>query len=158
MLTSPSWAPKRKIFKPWPCCASASTSRLKPPAWKRNERIRAEETAKLQAQAAIEAAAKTEAPSEQPEPVVELKATETVSLQSQAAHENEAANGGDTLALGQINALLAPLKIDAAGLEQLSFHPSKTVSTARRYAAHQLPAMVQAMVTTYRAFSPLHKP
>lgn len=80
------------------------------------ERIRAEEAAKLQAQAAIEAAAKTEAPSEQPEPVVELKATETVSLQSQAAHENEAANGGDTLTLGQINALLAPVKVDAAGL------------------------------------------
>lgn len=111
------------------------------------ERIRAEEAAKLQAQAAIEAAAKTEATSTQPETVTEAKATETVIQQAQAAHENESANGDDTLTLGQINALLAPLKIDAAGLEQLGFHPSKTVKAAKHYAAHQLPAMVQAMVT-----------
>lgn len=111
------------------------------------ERIRAEEAAKLQAQAAIETAAKTEAPSASPEPVSESKAPETVIQQAQAAHENESANGDDTLTLGQINALLAPLKIDAAGLEQLGFHPSKTVKAAKHYAAHQLPAMVQAMVT-----------
>ena len=53
----------------------------------------------------------------------------------------------DTMTLGQINALLAPLKIDAAGLEQLGFMPTKTVKAAKHYAAHQLPAMVQAMLT-----------
>ena len=111
------------------------------------ERIRAEEAAKLQAQAAIEAAAKTEAPSASPEPVSESKAPEAVTQKVQSAHENESAHDGDTLTLGQINALLAPLKIDAAGLEQLGFHPSKTVKAAKHYAAHQLPAMVQAMVT-----------
>ena len=111
------------------------------------ERIRAEEAAKLQAQAAIEAAAKTEAPSASPEPVAEAKATETVIQQAQAAHVNESAHDGDTLTLGQINALIAPLKVDAAGLEQLGFMPSKTVKAAKHYAAHQLPAMVQAMVT-----------
>ena len=111
------------------------------------ERIRAEEAAKLQAQAAIEAAAKTEAQSAQPETVTEAKASETVIQQAQAAHVNETANGGDTMTLGQINALLAPLKVDAAGLEQLGFTPSKTVKAAKHYAAHQLPAMVQAMVT-----------
>ena len=111
------------------------------------ERIRAEEAAKLQAQAAIEAAAKTEAPSAQPEPVAEAKAPETVIQQAQAAHENESANDGDTLTLGQINALLAPLKIDAPGLEQLGFHPSKTVKAAKHYPANAIPAMVQAMVT-----------
>ena len=111
------------------------------------ERIRAEEAAKLQAQAAIEAAAKTEAPSASPEPVAEAKATETVIQQAQAAHVNEPSHDGDTLTLGQINSLIAPLKIDAAGLEQLGFMPSKTVKAAKHYQASSIPAMVQAMLT-----------
>lgn len=111
------------------------------------ERIRAEEAAKLQAQAAIEAAAKTEAPSASPEPVAEAKATETVIQQAQAAHVNEPSHDGDTLTLGQINALIAPLKVDAAGLEQLGFMPSKTVKAAKHYQASSIPAMVQAMLT-----------
>ena len=69
------------------------------------ERIRAEEAAKLHAQAAIEAAAKTEAPSAQPEPVAEAKAPETVIQQAQVAHVNEPAHDGDTLTLGQILAV-----------------------------------------------------
>lgn len=111
------------------------------------ERIRAEEAAKLHAQAAIEAAAKTEAPSAQPEPFAEVKATETVTQQAQAAPANEAANDGDTLTLGQINTLLAPVKVDAAGLEELGFAPCKTVKAAKHYPANAIPAMVQAMVT-----------
>lgn len=111
------------------------------------ERIRAEEAAKLQAQAAIEAAAKTEAPSAQPELISEVKAAETVAQQEQAAHENESANGYDTLTLGQINTLLAPLKVDAAGLKELGFAPSKTIKAAKHYPASSIPAMVQAMVT-----------
>ena len=111
------------------------------------ERIRAEEAAKLQAQAAIEAAAKTEAPSAQPETVTEAKAPETVAQQAQVAHVNESAHDGDTLTLGQINALIAPLKVDAAGLEQLGFMPSKTVKAAKHYRASSIPAMVQAMLT-----------
>ena len=111
------------------------------------ERIRAEEAAKLQAQAAIEAVAKTEAPSASPEPVAEAKATETVIQQAQAAHVNEPSHDGDTLTLGQINALIAPLKVDAAGLEQLGFMPSKTVKAAKHYQSSSIPAMVQAMLT-----------
>lgn len=111
------------------------------------ERIRAEEAAKLHAQAAIEAAAKTEAPRAQPETVTEAKAPETVAQQAQVAHVNEPAHDGDTLTLGQINALIAPLKIDAAGLEQLGFYPSKTVKAAKHYQASSIPAMVQAMLT-----------
>ena len=111
------------------------------------ERIRAEEAAKLQAQAAIEAAAKTEAPRASSETVAEAKAPETIIQQAQEAHVNEAEHDGDTLTLGQINSLIAPLKVDAAGLEQLGFTPSKTVKAAKHYAAHQLPAMVQAMLT-----------
>lgn len=111
------------------------------------ERIRAEEAAKLQAQAAIEAAAKTEAPSASPEPVSESKAPETVIQQAQVAHVNEAEHDGDTLTLGQINSLIAPLKVDAAGLERLGFTPSKTVKAAKHYQASSIPAMVQAMLT-----------
>ena len=111
------------------------------------ERIRAEEAAKLQAQAAIETAAKTESPSAQPEPVSESKSPEAVIQQAQVAHVNESSHDGDTLTLGQINALIAPLKVDAAGLEQLGFMPSKTVKAAKHYPAHKLPAMVQAMLT-----------
>jgi len=111
------------------------------------ERIRAEEAAKLQAQAAIEAAAKTEAPSAQPAIISEHKAPEPVAQQAQAATVNEATNDGDTLTLGQINSLIAPLKIDAAGLEQLGFMPSKTVKAAKHYQASSIPAMVQAMLT-----------
>ena len=107
---------------------------VRKPIYSHFERIRAEEAANLQAQAAIEAAAKTEATSAQPETVTESKTPETVAQQAQAAHVNEPAHDGDTLTLGQINSLIAPLKIDAAGLEQLGFMPSKT-------------AMVQAMVT-----------
>ena len=112
------------------------------------ERIRAEEAAKLQAQAAIEAAAKTEAPSAQPEPVAEVKATETVTQQAQAAPANEAADDGDTLTLGQINTLLAPVKVDAAGLAELGFEARKVEkSTAKHYRTSDLPAIVQALIT-----------
>ena len=111
------------------------------------ERIRAEEAAKLQAQAAIEAVAKTEAPRASPETVAEAKAPETVIQQAQEAHVNEAEHDGGTMTLGQINSLIAPLKVDAAGLEQLGFMPSKTVKAAEHYPVHQLPAMAQAMVT-----------
>ncbi|MDD3016815.1 MAG: YqaJ viral recombinase family protein [Comamonas sp.] len=112
------------------------------------ERIRAEEAAKLHAQAAIEAAAKTEAPSAQPEPVAEAKAPETVVQQAQAAPANEAADDGDTLTLGQINSLIAPLKVDAAGLAELGFEARKVEkSTAKHYRTSDLPAIVQTLVT-----------
>ena len=116
-------------------------------AQREKERIRAEDAAKLQAQATIETAAKTEAPSAQPETVTEAKAPEAVIQQAQAAHVNEPAHDGDTLTLGQINSLIAPLKVDAAGLERLGFTPSKTVKAAKHYQASSIPAMVQAMLT-----------
>ena len=54
---------------------------------------------------------------------------------------------GETLTLGQINTLLAPIKVDAAGLEQLGLAAHKVEkSTAKHYAASDLPTMVQAML------------
>lgn len=113
------------------------------------ERIRAEEAAKLQAQAVIDAAAATqkEAASAQQEPVSAAPAAETKVQSAQAAPEVAAKAEGETLTLGQINTLLAPIKVDAAGLEQLGFAARKVEkSTAKHYAASDLPAMVQAMI------------
>lgn len=113
------------------------------------ERIRAEEAAKLQAQAVIDAAAATqkEAASAQQEPVLAAPAAETKVHSAQAAPEVAAKAEGETLTLGQINTLLAPIKVDAAGLAELGFEARKVEkSTAKHYAACDLPAMVQAMI------------
>lgn len=113
------------------------------------ERIRAEEAAKLQAQAAINAAAATqkEAASAQQEPVSAAPAAKSVVQRAQAATEVVAKADGETLTLGQINTLLAPIKVDAAGLAELGFEARKVEkSTAKHYLACDLPAMVQAML------------
>lgn len=113
------------------------------------ERIRAEEAAKLQAQAAINAAAATqkEAASAQQEPVSAAPAAETKVQSAQAAPEVAAKADGETLTLGQLNTLLTPIKVDAAGLAELGFEARKVEkSTAKHYAASDLPAMVQAMI------------
>lgn len=113
------------------------------------ERIRAEEAAKLQAQAAINAAAATqkEAASAQQEPVSAAPAAQSVVQRAQAAPEVAAKAGGETLTLGQLNTILTPIKVDAAGLAELGFEAHKVEkSTAKHYAASDLPAMVQAMI------------
>lgn len=113
------------------------------------ERIRAEEAAKLQAQAAINAAAATqkEASSAQQEPVSATPAAETKVQSAQDAPEVAAKAEGETLTLGQLNTILAPIKVDAAGLAELGFEARKVEkSTAKHYAACDLPAMVQAMI------------
>ena len=112
------------------------------------ERIRAEEAAKLQAQAAINAAAATqkEAASAQQEPVSAAPAAQSVVQRAQAAPEVAAKAEGETLTLGQLNTILAPIKVDAAGLADLGFTPCKTEKSAKHYPAQALPAMVQAMI------------
>lgn len=113
------------------------------------ERIRAEEAAKLQAQAAINAAAATqkEAASAQQEPFSAAPAAETKVQSAQAAPEVAAKAEGETLTLGQLNTILAPIKVDTAGLADLGFEARKVEkSTAKHYAACDLPAMVQAMI------------
>lgn len=113
------------------------------------ERIRAEEAAKLQAQASINAAAATqkEAASAQQEPVSAAPTAETKVQSAQAATDVAAKAEGETLTLGQLNTILAPIKVDAAGLAELGFEARKVEkSTAKHYAACDLPAMVQAMI------------
>lgn len=112
------------------------------------ERIRAEEAAKLQAQAAINAAAATqkEAASAQQEPASAEPAAETKVQSAQAAPEVAAKAEGETLTLGQLNTILAPIKVDTAGLAELGFTPCKTEKSAKHYPAQALPAMVSAMM------------
>lgn len=112
------------------------------------ERIRAEEAAKLQAQAAIDAAAATqkEAANAKQEPVSAAPAAETKVQSAQAAPNVAAKAEGETLTLGQLNTILAPIKVDAAGLADLGFTPCKTEKSAKHYPAQALPTMVQAMI------------
>lgn len=112
------------------------------------ERIRAEEAAKLQAQAAIDAAAATqkEAANAKQEPASAEPAAETKVQSAQAAPEVAAKAEGETLTLGQLNTILAPIKVDTAGLAELGFTPCKTEKSAKHYPAQALPAMVSAMM------------
>ena len=52
----------------------------------------------------------------------------------------------ETLTLGAINALLSPIRIDAAGLAELGFEPCATVKAAKHYPAADMPAICQALI------------
>lgn len=56
------------------------------------------------------------------------------------------ADSGETMTLGQINTLFAPIKVDAAGLAELGFTPSATVKAAKHYPASDVPRILTAMV------------
>ena len=53
---------------------------------------------------------------------------------------------GDTVTLGQLNALLAPIRIDAAGLAELGYTPSATVKAAKHYRAGDVPRICQSLI------------
>ena len=52
---------------------------------------------------------------------------------------------GETLTLGQINALLAPVSINAAGLAELGFQPVAIVKAAKLYNESDFPAICRAI-------------
>ena len=56
-----------------------------------------------------------------------------------------AANDGQTVTLGQINTLIAPIKVDAAGLAELGF-TATTIKAAKHYPASDVPRILAAMV------------
>jgi len=62
------------------------------------------------------------------------------------ARSFKSADDGIRVSLGQIKALIAPLSIDAAGLEQLGFPHVATDKAKRLYRACDLPAIREAMV------------
>lgn len=55
-------------------------------------------------------------------------------------------DAGETMTLGQINTLIAPIKVDAAGLAELGFTPSATVKAAKHFRASDVPRILAAMV------------
>lgn len=108
-----------------------------------------------EAQAAIAEARKVEA---LPEPLlsdlssvaahsrVEAIATIDAGQVISAAKSSAApAEAGETMTLGQLNALIAPIKVDAAGLTELGF-TATTVKAAKHYPASDVPRILAAMV------------
>lgn len=53
-------------------------------------------------------------------------------------------DNGQTMTLGQINALIAPIKVDAAGLAELGF-VATTIKAAKHYPASSVPRILVAM-------------
>ncbi|WP_291585848.1 YqaJ viral recombinase family protein [Comamonas sp. UBA7528] len=56
-----------------------------------------------------------------------------------------AVDTGQTMTLGQINALIAPIKVDAAGLAELGF-VATTIKAAKHYPTGSVPHILSAMV------------
>ncbi len=56
-----------------------------------------------------------------------------------------ASDDGRTMTLGQINALIAPIKVDAAGLAELGF-VATTIKAAKHYPAGSVPHILGAMI------------
>jgi len=61
-----------------------------------------------------------------------------------AAQASAATVGGDTITLGRINALLAPIKLDAAGLEAMGFEVTR-VKAAAHFPATMFPMLCRAV-------------
>lgn len=54
-------------------------------------------------------------------------------------------DSGEAITLGQINTLIAPIKVDAAGLLDLGFE-AKTIKAAKHYPASDVPKILAALV------------
>lgn len=106
-------------------------------------RIRAEEQAKAQAEAEAQAAR------ESLERQAKQQAQELVHIARELdaeKHQTEHAKTGERLTLGQINAMLAPISINAAGLAELGFTPVATEKAAKLYAEADFPIICAAIV------------
>ena len=110
---------------------------------KERQRIEAEARAKAEREAQAKAQAELEAERQR------IRAEEQA--QAQAAAQEAAAKvpfeteDGETLTLGQINALLAPVSINAAGLAELGFQPVAPVKAAKLYNESDFPAICCAL-------------
>lgn len=65
---------------------------------------------------------------------------------SAAQASASAADTGETLTLGQLNTLLSPIAISAAGLSDLGFNPCATVKAAKHYPVASVPAICLALI------------
>lgn len=129
------------------------------------EHIRAEEAAKLQREADAKARAEAaELARQQDEARAQLRREDQARMLAEANAAAEALfdrsyapelliglpaaqehDAGERINLGAINAHLAPIKLDAAGLEQLGFSPVATVKAAKQYRACDLKAIRAAL-------------
>lgn len=107
------------------------------------ERIRAQEQAKAEAAVHAEQEAKRQAEEAQAAQVAQA-AIQQAAAPAPAAPAAPAVSG-ETMTLGQINTLLTPIKIDAAGLAELGF-TATTVKAAKHYSADDMPRILAAMV------------
>ena len=97
------------------------------------ERVKAEQAA--QAEAAKSGAALLQQAKEQ-----------AASLVQTARAIDREADTCETLTLGAINAMLSPIRIDAAGLAEIGFSPCATVKAAKHYPAEAVPAICRALI------------
>ena len=119
------------------------------------EKIRAQEQAKAEAavraeqeqkrQAEEAEAAATRAKALQVEQEAHAAIADARQVISAAKSATAPADTGETMTLGQINALIAPIKVDAAGLAELGFE-AKTIKAAKHYPASAMPRILAAMV------------
>ena len=107
-------------------------------------RIRAEEQAKAQAEAAVRAAEQVAARQAAEGPTAEAVQKLADAMDAPITHQ-PAAKTGERITLGHINALLAPVKLDAAGLAELGFEPVATNKNAKLYDEGDIPAMCRAI-------------
>ena len=103
-------------------------------------RIRAEEQHKAQMEAAQAEAEKAGAA------LLQQAKEQADSLVQTARAIDREADTCETLTLGAINALLSPIRIDAAGLAEIGFSPCATVKAAKHYPAADMPAICQALI------------
>lgn len=117
-------------------------------------RIRAEEERKAREMAELEATAERVKAEQAAQAEAEKAGTallqqakeQAASLAQTAGAIDREADACETLTLGAINALLSPIRIDAAGLAELGFEPSATVKAAKHYPAASVPAICQALI------------
>ena len=103
------------------------------------ERARAEDGAKARAAAALQQAAAAPAPKSTPAPAEQAPRADDMPTMP--------AEDAPMLRLGQINALLAPIKLDADGLAALGFQPAAKEGSARLYHSGSLPAICDALTS-----------
>lgn len=75
-------------------------------------------------------------------------------VQTAKAIDTEQPDAGKTLTLGQLNTLLSPIALSAAGLSELGFDPSATVKAAKHYPAGDFARICHAI--SNRAMAAAH--
>lgn len=105
------------------------------------ERIRAEEVAKIEREAASNLAEEAK-----PTPVADPVPHRPAVVPTPAVAPLESI--GERIKLGDLNARIAPLSITADGLAQLGFQPVGTERAAKLYAARDFPAICRALIAT----------